>query len=193
MQNIICNYCGGAQAYVECPLDNWFYPSSEQTNFVGDFYMPPNNSYFNTYYPEWRNQPTYPKFQPQEKESELEKLLKSFINSNETRLKNQEVALKNMEIQLGHLTNMLLEESHVSNCGKELEEVENKEKNDLVEESSIATKEKLASKVIFKISIATNVPLPFICRFIKKEENKKEILKTFEKEEINKPFMDAIK
>ena len=29
-------------------------------------------------------------------------------------------------------------------------------------------------------------------RFIK-EENKKEILKTFEKEEINKPFMDAIK
>ena len=98
-----------------------------------------------------------------------------------------------MEIQLGHLTNMLLEESHVSNYGKELEEVENKEKDDLVEESPIATKEKLASKVIFKISIGTNVLLPFICRFIKKEENKKEILKTFEKEEINKPFMDAIK
>ena len=51
----------------------------------------------------------------------------------------------------------------------------------------------MALKVTFKIPIATNVPLPFICRFIKKEENKKEILKTFEKEEINKPFMDAIK
>ena len=98
--------------------------------------------------------------------------MKSFINSNETRLKNQEVTLKNMEIQLGHLTNMLLEESHVSNCGKELEKVENKEK-DLVEVSPIATKEKLVSKVTFKIPIATNIPLPFICRFIKKEKNKK--------------------
>ena len=88
---------------------------------------------------------------------------------------------------------MLLEESHVSNCDKELEEREKKEKDDLVEESPIATKEKLASKVKFKIPIATNVPLPFICRFIKKEKNKREILETFEKEEINKPFMDAIK
>ena len=70
--------------------------------------------------------------------------------------------------------------------------MENKEKEDLVEETPFVTKEKLALKVIFKIPTATNAPLPFICRFIK-EENKKEILKTFEKEEINKPFMDAIK
>ena len=90
--------------------------------------MPPNNSYFNTYYSKWRNQLNFLEFQPQEKESELKELLKSFINSNETRLKNQEVALKNMEIQLGHLTNMLLEESHVSNYVKELEEVEKKKK-----------------------------------------------------------------
>ena len=133
VQNITCDYCGGEHAYLECPVDNWFYPSSEQTNFIGDFYMPPNNFYFNTYYSKWRNQSNFPEFQPQEKESELEKLLKNFINSNETRLKNQEVALKNMEIQLGHLTNMLLEESHVSNCDKELEEKEKKEKDDLVE------------------------------------------------------------
>ena len=51
----------------------------------------------------------------------------------------------------------------------------------------------MASKVTFKIPIATNVHLPFICRFIKKKENKRKILETFEKEEINKPFMDAIK
>ena len=88
VQNITCDYCGGEHAYLECPINNWFYPSSEQTNFVGDFYMSLNNSYFNTYYPEWRNQPTYPEFQPQENESELTELLKSFINSNETRLKN---------------------------------------------------------------------------------------------------------
>ena len=59
------------------------------------------------------------------------------------------------------------------NCGKELEEVKNKKKDDFVEESLITTQEKLASKVTIKIPIATNVLLPFLCRFIKKEENKK--------------------
>ena len=51
VQNIICDYCGGEHAYLECLVDNRFYPSFEQTNFVGDFYRPPNNPYFNTYYP----------------------------------------------------------------------------------------------------------------------------------------------
>ena len=68
---------------------------------------------------------------------------------------------------------MLLEESYVFNCGIEFEEVENKEKKDHIEETPIFTNQNLASKVIFKIPIATNAPLPFIHRFIKKEENKK--------------------
>ena len=38
-----------------------------------------------------------------------------------------------------------------------------------------------------------DIPLPFIHRFIKKKENKKEVLETFGKEEINKPFLDANK
>ena len=88
---------------------------------------------------------------------------------------------------------MLLEESYVFNCGTKLKEVESKEKYDFVRESPIAIKKKLASKVIFKISIAINAHLPFIYKFIKKKKNKKEILETFEKEEINKLFMDAIK
>ena len=82
---------------------------------------------------------------------------------------------------MGHLTNMLLKEVNVSNCGTEIEEGENKGKEDLVEETSIFTNQKLAPKVIFKIPIATNAPLPFIYRFIKKEENKKEVLETFGK------------
>ena len=77
---------------------------------------------------------------------------------------------------------MLLEESNVSNCVTEFEEVENKEKEEFIEKTPIFTNQKLAPKVIFKISIATNAPLPFIHRFIKKEENKKEVLKTFRKE-----------
>ena len=86
---------------------------------------------------------------------------------------------------------MLLEESNVSNCDTEFEEVENKEKEKLIEETPIFTNQMLAPKVIFKISIATNAPLPFIHRFIKNEENKKEVFETFEKEEISKPLLDA--
>ena len=37
MQNIICDYCGGEHAYSDCPANNWFYLSFEQTNFVGIF------------------------------------------------------------------------------------------------------------------------------------------------------------
>ena len=51
----------------------------------------------------------------------------------------------------------------------------------------------MASKVIFKISIATNAPLPFIHRFIKKEKNKKKVLETFEKEKISTLLLDANK
>ena len=71
--------------------------------------------------------------------------------------------------------------------------MENKEKEKLIEETPIFTNQKLAPKVIFKIPIATNVPFPFIHRFIKNEENKKEVLKTFEEEEISKHLLDANK
>ena len=45
IQNIICDYCGGEHAYSDCPANNWFYQSFEQTNFVDDFYRHPNNPY----------------------------------------------------------------------------------------------------------------------------------------------------
>ena len=46
-------------------------------------------------------------------------------------------------------------------------EDELEEKNPILEKEE-STKEKLAPKVIFKVSIASNTPLPFLCRFIKK-------------------------
>ena len=116
VQNIICDYCGGEHAYSKCSVDNYSYPSFEQTNFVDDFYRPPNNPYFNTYYPdnyypEWSNQPISLEFQTQEKENDLEELIKRFIIYNEQRWQDQEIAnknikasLRNLEIQLGHLT-----------------------------------------------------------------------------------------
>ena len=71
--------------------------------------------------------------------------------------------------------------------------METKEKEDLIEETPIFTKEKSALKIIFKIPIATNAPLPFIHRFIKNEENKKEVLQTFKKDEISNLLLDANK
>ena len=44
-----------------------------------------------------------------------------------------------------------------------------------------------------KWGVYTNAPLPFIHRFIKKEENKKEVVETFEKEEISNHLLDANK
>ena len=41
--------------------------------------------------------------------------------------------------------------------------------------------------------VTTNALIPFIHRFIKNEENKKEVLKTFEKEEISNHLLDANK
>ena len=37
VQNIICDYYEKEHAYSKCPVNNWFYPYFEQTNFVGDF------------------------------------------------------------------------------------------------------------------------------------------------------------
>ena len=73
------------------------------------------------------------------------------------------------------------------------------EKEDELEEKNSAlekvesTKEKLEPNVTFKVSTASNTPLPIFCRFIKKEEHEKEVLDTFTKMEINKPIIDAIK
>ena len=50
----------------------------------------------------------------QEKKSELEDLLKNYINSNEARLKTNEVALKNLENQVGQLASLLSERSQGS-------------------------------------------------------------------------------
>ena len=83
----------------------------------------------------------------------MEELLKSWIQSNETQLKdhedfiknqkvfnkeqevfnkNLEIRFRNLEMQLGQIANQLLEEFKVSNYGTEFEEVENKKKMNLL-------------------------------------------------------------
>ena len=52
--------------------------------------------------------------QPQEKKFELEEWLKNYVNSKEARLKTNEVALKNLENQVGQLASLLSERSQGS-------------------------------------------------------------------------------
>ena len=76
---------------------------------------------------------------------------------------------------------MLLEEFNVFNCGTKIEEMENIEKDDLNKKTPITTKEKFAPKVIFKILISTNVPLPFIHKFIRNRKIRKKFWKPLRK------------
>ena len=71
------------------------------TNFVGDFQE--HNNF---------QKPSHPEFAPQEEKFDLEGLLKSYIDSNETRLKNYENFIKNLETQVGQLVNLLSKRIH---------------------------------------------------------------------------------
>ena len=76
--------------HIDCQVSNSFVHYSDQANFIGDFQK--NNNF---------QEPPHLRFAPQKKQSDLEDLLKSYINSNVTRLKNQENSTKNLEIQVG--------------------------------------------------------------------------------------------
>ena len=96
--------------------------------------------------------PLPPKFQLQKKKYDLEELLKSCINSNETKFKNQEASIRNLETQVAQLVNLISKKTHdflPSNIeknpkeevktitprnGKELKERQKRIKEDIVEE-----------------------------------------------------------
>ena len=81
-------------------VSNSFIHYSNQANFVGDFQE--NNNF----------QEPHPGFAPQEKKSDLEDLLKNYIDSNETRLKNHEISIKNLETQVGQFVKLLSKRTH---------------------------------------------------------------------------------
>ena len=108
--NFMGNFQGGQNSF-QRPTQNQFQNNRGQGQFQRNQVNPQNNPYSATYNPGWRNHPNFsyknqnalipptngPQAPPQEKKSDLEELLKSYINSNETRLKNQEVSLKHLE------------------------------------------------------------------------------------------------
>ena len=120
---------------------------------MSNFQKPPNNPYSDTYNLRWRNHPNFSYknqnpirppplgFQPQpyEKKFDLEELLKNYINSNETRFKNQEdmISKRSHDYLPSNIEKNLKEEINAITLrsDKELEEVENKSKEDVIEET----------------------------------------------------------
>ncbi|KAH9668785.1 hypothetical protein KPL70_021515 [Citrus sinensis] len=85
-----------------------------------------NNPYSNTYNPSWRNHPNIswnntqnalappPGFQPQEKKSNLKDVLtelttnmSQFMTKTETTFQNQSASIRNLEVQVGQIANLL--------------------------------------------------------------------------------------
>ena len=121
---VVCEWCAGPHASVECQAGNPFAQtsncSSERVNYVNNFQQRPNQGpYSNTYNPGWRNHPNFswkennntirppPGFQlQQEKKPNLEELLTTFIQKVETRFHNQEATMHNLEMQMSQLAQL---------------------------------------------------------------------------------------
>lgn len=192
--------------HTDCQVSNSFIHYSDQANFVGDFQE--NNNF---------QEPSHPGFAPQEEHSDLEDLLKSYINSNETKLKNQENSIKSLETQVGQLVNLLYKRIHEDlpsnietkpmekvcattlRCGRELEEPIKELRQELVKETVETQKGEESSSVVPKVKAALEVEaykprVPFLARLVQHKLDKEfsKFPDVFKKLHINIPFADAI-
>ncbi|XP_016648321.1 PREDICTED: uncharacterized protein LOC107880735 [Prunus mume] len=131
--NVICEFCAGNHSSADCNNGNPF-SALKQVNQVGDFNRQRNNPYSNTYNPGWKNDPNFswsnnqnaqkppPGFPPQEKKVGLEDVLtqlagntstlsndtNQFMSKTETTLQNQAASIRNLEVQMGQLAQVLM-------------------------------------------------------------------------------------
>src|SRR3954467_3684079 len=129
----LCNSCGGSHESQDCQVGNPF-SQNEQANYMGNFQRGQGNSYGNPYphkyNPNWRtthpnlswsnnNQNVQkPNFQTPEKKTNVEDILWKFIEStgermksNEILMQNQAASIRNLEVQIGQLHNILANRS----------------------------------------------------------------------------------
>ncbi|XP_034203729.1 uncharacterized protein LOC117618238 [Prunus dulcis] len=130
--NLSCEFCAGPHHGNECGASPFTSPS-EQVNQVSDFNRQRNNPYSNTYNPGWKNHPNFswsnnqnvqgppPGFTPQEKKHGLDDIItqlagnvntlsvntNQFMSKTETTLQNQAASIRNLEVQMGQLANVL--------------------------------------------------------------------------------------
>src|SRR5436189_3298417 len=117
----ICNLCGGGHSASDCQVGNPF-AQPEQVNFTNNYQRGQGNSfqspYSQTYNPNWRNHPNLswsnnqnvqqqPKPQRFEQKQVPNDMFTRYMQENVARLKNQEASIKNIETQIGQLTNLL--------------------------------------------------------------------------------------
>ncbi|CAL8992696.1 unnamed protein product [Prunus brigantina] len=87
--NVIYEFCAGSHSSADCNNGNPF-SALEQVNQVGDFNHQRNNPYSDTYNPRWKTHPNF-----------------SWSNNQNTTLQNQAASIKNLEVQMGQLANVL--------------------------------------------------------------------------------------
>src|SRR3954471_12211748 len=115
-----CDFCGGGgHQSKDCQKGNPFAPA-EQANYMQNFQRGQGNFNGNQFYnPNWRNHPNLSwsnnaqqpqqqqRFEPQQHRRSPDDMLSKYIEANEARMKNQEASIKNIETQIGQLTNLL--------------------------------------------------------------------------------------
>ena len=189
--------------------DGWW--NNPNYSYLGNYQEPYPPQFQEPYQALQQPYPYQSQIKPQSQEPSLEELVKSLAISQ----KNFELQMSQLASDLGEIRAQESEElpykteinlwSNVSEVTLEIEEKfeecpqrapekedELEEKNSTLEKAE-SIKEKLTPKVTFKVSTISNTSLPFLFRFIKKEEHEKEMLDTFREVEINKPIFDAIK
>ena len=243
-----CDLCGGPHLSTQCLEGNPFMPSQpEQAHYVGNQNRQ-NDPFSNTYNPGWRNHPNLgwrsnqnvfkpqgnyqqqafqPPNPPQQKvnlEDALAQLTMNtsqFMARTDATLKSQEASIKNLEVQMGQIANMLnsrqpgtLPSDTERNpreyvnaialrSGKELNdptEKNDEEKKAREEEQKVEMQKPKEDEVIpGRISFPDNPPayvppVPYPQRLVKAKLDKQfgKFLEVFKKLHINIPFADAL-
>ena len=120
-QSASCDFCGGDHSNGQCDENQ-----TDQAFFVGNRQQ--NNPYSNTYNPGWRNHPNFswknndqprqsyppPPQQQQTNKPSLEEALAQltvsttqFMTRTDTTLQNQAASIRNLEVQMGQISNLL--------------------------------------------------------------------------------------
>ncbi|KAL9416753.1 hypothetical protein AB3S75_039861 [Citrus x aurantiifolia] len=238
IQTQVCELCRGNHTSVNCQVGSPFASSSaEQAHYVSNFRRQQNNLYSNTYNPGWRNHQNLswnntqntlkppPGFQPQEKKLNVEDALtqlttnmSQFMTKTETTFQNQTASIRNLEVQVGQIANLLSSRQHGSlpsntktnpkeqvnaiilRSGKQLDEPRKEAKKVDEEQTEDTTKvSKATSSEIPQPKLATLVkayvpPIHFPQRLRKNNIDKQflKFLDVFKKLHINIHFADAL-
>ena len=124
-----CEICSGPHSASECMAGKSSAPSSgEQVNFVGNPQRGNQGPYSTTYNPGWRNHPNFswrnenqalnppPGFPKQasaqnaysqQQPTQMEELMRSYMQKTDTLLQNQQASIRNLEGQLGQIAQQL--------------------------------------------------------------------------------------